>query len=104
MWRDFLSKILKLYTRVGAFVNANCNDKILKFKTCQKGTAVVENALVAAFVVGGVLSGSSYMSHEAEDGENALLGVFKTASASSSSGENVASSNNAKSDGVMITE
>lgn len=73
----------------------------MKFNSCQKGTAVVEHSLLAAFVAGGVLSGSSYMSHNAVDGENALLGVFRTASVGSMASINRSDERN---DGVMITE
>lgn len=91
-----------MHRRISAFASAHCNNTVLKFAKCQKGTAVVEYSLLAAFVAGGVLSGSSYMSHNAKDGENALLGVFVTASASSSSSSDSQVSSN--SDGVLITE
>lgn len=101
MWRNKLSRILKISADVGLFITTKYCNKLSTFKKCQRGTAVLEYSLLAAFVAGGMLSGSSYMSHDAVEGENALLGVFVTASVGSKSSK---SSGGKRSHGVMITE
>lgn len=79
--------------------------KIAKFRECNEGSTVVEYGLLAAFVVGVVLSGSSYFTHEASAGENALLGVFLTPVASSSSvTKDISESKNRNRKRVLITE
>lgn len=96
-----MSRLLKVDLATNLLAGASFPQSFTMFRKCQKGTAVVEHSLIAAFIAGSVLSGSSYISHDAEKGENALLGVF-VANSTGSSGTKASDANSRN--GVMITE